>query len=132
MTKEVFRQEMLACLEAQHDRYPEMEQEDAVKFVFQGMLGAGHLLSSRERTAAYIAAETEQLQADPREPLFETLSPDWCRLNLRRAMAENLSPDLIAALVHSSSRLSVSGRSSSRSRPFTPSSSPTGLKPSRS
>ena len=102
MTKEVFRQEMLACLEAQHDRYPEMEQEDAVKFVFQGMLGVGHLLSGRKAVTDYIVRETEQLTADPGEPLTEKLSPLWCRLSLRRAMAEQIPASVIAGLMLSS------------------------------
>ena len=102
MTKEAFIQEMLTNLREHRKRRPAMQAQDAVKFVFQGMLGVGHLLSSREHTAGYIASETEPLQADSREPLFEALSPGWCRLNLRRAMAEKLSPDLIAGMMTAS------------------------------
>lgn len=102
MTKEAFISEMLSCFRDHKQRCPALQTQDAVKFVFQGMLGVGHLLSSRERTAGYITSETDGLQADPREPLFEVLSPDWCRLNLRRALAEKLSPDVIAGMMTAS------------------------------
>ena len=73
---ESFRQAMLNNLNAQYLRYPEMQQEDVVKFVFQAMLGVGHLLSGREHVTEFIARETDTLQADPDEPLLEPLSPD--------------------------------------------------------
>ncbi len=97
--KASFQQAVLNNLKAQYLRYPEMQQEDTVKFVFQAMLGVGHLLADRESVTAYIKHETDSLQADPDEPLPELLSPDWCRMNLRRAMAEHLSPSMIAGLM---------------------------------
>ena len=77
MTKETFEQKMLNQLREEILRHPAMLQEDAVKFVFQGMLGVGHLLSSRENVTAYVTREMDGQQADPTEPLFETLSPAW-------------------------------------------------------
>ena len=99
MTREAFEQEILHHLRTQRRRYPAMEQEDAVKFVFQAMLGAGHLLSSRDRTEQYIARETEPLTADPAEPLWEALSPAWCRLHLRGAKERGITPSVIAGLM---------------------------------
>ena len=99
MTEEAFKQEMLRCLRAQLFRYPDMTQEDAVKFVFQAMLGPGHLLSSREEVTRRIAAETAGLTGRPEEPLLEALSPCWCRLSLRRALAEHLPASVIAGLM---------------------------------
>ena len=90
MAREVFEQEMLRHLLAQRLRYPSMQQQDVVKFVFQAMLGVGHLLSSRDAVTNRIAREMDGLSPDPEEPLFETLSPSWCRLNLRRAKAERI------------------------------------------
>ena len=102
MTEESFRLEMLSAFRAHKRCCPALRGQDAVKFVFQGMLGVGHLLSSRERTAGYIASEMNGLQPDSREPLFESLSPDWCRLNLRRALADHLPPDVIAGMMAAS------------------------------
>ena len=39
-------EEMKRCLEEQKKRYPLMNEEDVVKFAFQGMLGVGHLIDS--------------------------------------------------------------------------------------
>ena len=99
MTGEAFAQEILRCLREQRERYPAMEQQDTVKFVFQAMLGVGHLLSSRDRVESYITQEMDPLPADRAEPLWETLSPSWCRLNLRAAKGMGLTPSAIAGLM---------------------------------
>ena len=99
MTKEAFEQELLSRLEAERLRRPAMRREDEIKFVFQAMLGVGHLLSSREAVTAFIARETGGLQAAPEEPLLEPLSPAWCRLNLRRALADGLRPEAVAGMM---------------------------------
>ena len=80
-------------------RRPEMRAEDAVKYVFQALLGVGHLLAGREAVADYIASEMNALAPDPKEPLLEPVGDEWCRLNLRRAMAEGLTPGMIAGLM---------------------------------
>jgi len=102
MEKDTFEREILARLGEHKDRYPAMEWEDVVKFVFQAMLGVGHLLSSREAVEQYIVREMRGLTPDLSEPLFEELSPAWGRLHLRRAMAEGISPSVIAALMFAS------------------------------
>jgi 4'-phosphopantetheinyl transferase len=94
--RESFEREILTHLAAHRLRYPLMEADDVVKFVFQAMLGVGHLLSSREAVEAYAAREMRGLAPDPDEPLFEPLSPAWQRLNLRRAMAEGMTPADVA------------------------------------
>ena len=102
MTMEAFEQEILYRLKAQRLRTPVMQPEDVVKFVFQAMLGVGHLLSTREKVTRYVAREMDELLADSTEPLFEILSPAWCRLNLRRAMAASIQPQVIAGLMMAS------------------------------
>ncbi len=102
MTAEAFKQQVLRLLGEQLRLYPAMRQEDAVKFVFQAMLGVGHLLSSREAVTDYIARETEPLPACPAEPLAEVLSPSWCRLNLRAARGRGITPPVIAGMMLSS------------------------------
>ena len=102
MIPETFEQEILHCLTEHLERYPAMRQQDTVKFVFQAMLGVGHLLSSREAVEGYITQEMGPLPADEAEPLCETLSPSWCRLNLRSAKKEGITPSVIAGLMFSS------------------------------
>ena len=41
MTEERYINDMLACLRAERDRRPDMQAEDIVKYIFQGMLGVG-------------------------------------------------------------------------------------------
>ena len=97
-----FEQSILEHLKESSDRYPAMEQQDAVKFVFQAMLGVGHLLSSRETVENYIARELNGLIPDSDEPLLEPLSPQWARLNLRRALSEGIQPSVIAEYMFAS------------------------------
>lgn len=106
MTKEAFEQEILCHLREQLERYPCMEPQDLVKFVFQAMLGVGHLLSSRDAVENYVIRETEQLSPGEPEPLVEMLSPAWCRLSLRGAKEKGISPSIIAGLMLSSEKAS--------------------------
>ena len=80
-------EEMKRCLEEQKNRYPLMNEEDVVKFAFQGMLGVGHLIDSEEQALEWLKKEMDSLEADPEEPLVEKISTDWVRLNLRAAKA---------------------------------------------
>ena len=63
MTKEAFEQEILHQLNTQLDRYPAMQRQDTVKFVFQARPGAGHLLASRDAAEEYPAREMDPLPA---------------------------------------------------------------------
>lgn len=80
-------EEMKRCLEEQKKRYPLMNEEDVVKFAFQGMLGVGHLIDSEEQALEYLKKEMDAVEADPEEPLVEKISTEWIRLNLRAAKA---------------------------------------------
>ena len=80
-------EEMKRCLEEQKKRYPLMNEEDVVKFAFQGMLGVGHLIDSEGKALEWLKKEMDALEADPEEPLVEKISTDWVRLNLRAAKA---------------------------------------------
>ena len=80
-------EEMKRCLEEQKKRYPLMNEEDVVKFAFQGMLGVGHLMASEEQALEYMKKEMDAVEADPEEPLVEKISTEWIRLNLRAAKA---------------------------------------------
>ena len=99
MNRESFEKDMLSRLKARMLQTPAMQQEDVVKFVFQAMLGVGHLLSSRDSVTDYISHEMNRLSPNPAEPLIEVLSPAWCRLNLRRAMTELIQPRMIAGMM---------------------------------
>ena len=102
MTKEAFESETLRLLDRQKLLHPAMEGADTVKFLFQAMLGVGHLLSSRDAVIAYVLQEAQALAPDPDEALIEEISPCWARLNLRRAMAEGIPAETVADLMAAS------------------------------
>ncbi len=99
MTKETFLVKTERGLEAHLAKYPFLEGWDSVKYVFQAMLGPGHLIPSRERAAELIARETLSLGPDPSVPLTEAVGPLMCRLDLARAAAEGITPDVIAGMM---------------------------------
>ncbi len=100
---------MKSLLRLQQKRYPLMTEEDVVKFVFQGMLGVGHLISSEEKALAYLHAEMAGLEPDGSEPLTESLSPEWFRLNLRAALSNGIGEkDICRRLIRSSRRRPLS------------------------
>ncbi len=89
-------EEMKKQLQVQRKRYPLMNEEDVVKFAFQGMLGVGHLINSESDAKDRLAAEMASLESDDSEPLIEKISTDWVRLNLRPAKAKGMSEDELA------------------------------------
>ncbi len=102
-------EEMKKQLLAQRKRYPLMNEEDVVKFAFQGMLGVGHLIRSAEDAKNRLAEEMASLEPDDSEMLIEKISTDWVRLNLRPAKAKGMSAEELAGyLVRSAETESLS------------------------
>ena len=102
-------EEMKRCLIAQKKRYPLMNEEDVVKFAFQGMLGVGHLISSEEDAVKYLQEEMSGLEPDHEEPYIEKISPDWLRMNLRAAKARGIrEADIAWMLCRSAQRKPLS------------------------
>lgn len=88
-----------AMYEWHRRHHPAMAPQDVVKLYFQAVMGCGHLLGDESLVAQRITAEQAMLSPDPHEPLLEPLGPVYVRLNLRRAMAENICPQQIARLM---------------------------------
>ncbi len=76
---------LLTFLQQHLSWYPLMELRDVYKLLYQGVLGAEHLMPSRDEYTRYLRAEFEPLQADPAQRLLEPIRPDGAlyRLNLR-------------------------------------------------
>ena len=89
-------EEMKKQLQVQRKRYPLMNEEDVVKFAFQGMLGVGHLINSEAEAKDRLMVEMASLEPNDSEPLIEKISTDWVRLNLRPAKAEGMQVDDLA------------------------------------
>ena len=100
-------QEIAQCLRKHLETHPQATEEDVVKFVFQAMLGVGHLVSSAEAIQNRLEKEMAQNPPDDTEPLTEELSPGWLRLNLRPAKAWGITPEDLAQQVHRSAQTPV-------------------------
>jgi len=90
---------IFAAYLAHRERFPLGGAEDAVKFVFQGMLGAGHLLGDTELVSGRIEREMAAQTPDPFGRMTEDLGGGFFRLDLRRAFAEGLDAPLIARMM---------------------------------
>ena len=99
MTKEQFTEAMEYALRCHRERCSCVQPKDIVKFIFQGFLGMGHLLGEPGLVEKRIMNEIQQEQPSREEDLTENLSPAWCRLNLRRAMSEGLTPRIISGMM---------------------------------
>lgn len=84
--------------------HPAMTALDMVKLIFQAHCGCGHLLGDEADVVAYIEKEEASLLPEPNEPLTEPLGSKYCRLNLRKAMAEGITPLWIARMMQLSSK----------------------------
>ena len=69
------------CAQEQIRRYPESQAQDLVKLAYQAAWGAAHGVADREAAWKYFSREFAA--AEPSDaPLFELISPDYCRVNL--------------------------------------------------
>ncbi len=77
--------DQLGLVQLHQGWYPLMEPRDVYKLLYQGVMGAEHLLSSAREFTRQLAAEFERIRADPLERLLEPVRPDYAlwRLNLR-------------------------------------------------
>ena len=91
--------QLLVSLEEHLGTHGQALGQDAVKYVFQGMLGPGHLLTDPDHVMKRVGQEMDGVKPDPQEPLTEDLGPVWMRLNLRRAKAEGISPAWITEMM---------------------------------
>ena len=89
----------------QQKKRPWMDESDIVKFVFQGMLGVGHAVSSKEEVLEHLHEEMRELEEPEQgEPLTERLSPEWFRVNLRVAKMNGFQEEDLAYLVFQSAQ----------------------------
>ena len=64
-------------------RHPALRPRDAIKLCYQAAYGAEHLLPDPAAAHDYLHRELSACAADAAEPLYEEISPDLCRVNLR-------------------------------------------------
>ncbi len=89
-------EEIKKQLQIQRKRDPLMNEEDVVKFAFQGMPGVGHPITSLDDARNRLTTEMPSLDTEESEPLIEKISTDWVSLNLRPAKAKGMSENDLA------------------------------------
>lgn len=90
--------ELRVLLKEHYDNYPEMEVQDAVKFLFQHHMGPGHLIADEASVLARLEAECSDVPANSCSPLYEEIGNGLSRLNLSACKAKGLSTKTIARL----------------------------------
>jgi uridine kinase len=74
--------DFLQCVTEQIKRYPDSEIDDFVKLAYQASWGPAHALADRSAAWKYFSREFSAVKPDDNIPLFEIISPDYCRINL--------------------------------------------------
>lgn len=70
------------CAAEQIQHYPESKIQDLVKFAYQAAWGPAHGVGDRELAWKYFSREFSMAETEDNVPLFEVISPDYCRVNL--------------------------------------------------
>lgn len=63
-------------------KYPKMRPCDAVKLLYQGEFGVGHMIKSPESFEKYLLEEINNTKTDPSVPLWEDIGFGFVRVNL--------------------------------------------------
>ena len=78
--------------------YPLTQPQDAVKLIYQGEFGPGHLISDLRKAAQMLHDEMEKTEADEKQPLYEPIGNGLCRLNLAACKARRIPEPVILHL----------------------------------
>ena len=103
----------LSLLQLHLGWYPLMELRDVYKLLYQGVMGAEHLMPSREEYTRYLQSEFEPLQPDPTGRLLEPIRPDGAlyRLNLRALKSRQLGLDTLISYLLETAHMITGTRS---------------------
>uniref|UniRef100_UPI00405628D5 uridine kinase family protein n=1 Tax=Acetatifactor sp. TaxID=1872090 RepID=UPI00405628D5 len=93
----MIRTEWKTYLIEQADMHPSMEPQDVYKMMYQAAFGAEHLLQDPDAAYAYLQKEYEAVEPE-NEALYEAISHDICRVNLRAWKAQKLPLDWLFAM----------------------------------
>ncbi len=70
--------------------HPSIQPQDIVKMCYQATFGAEHLLFDENKAKEYFCEEYDGLQPAKDEPLYEIISEDVCRMNMRAWKASGM------------------------------------------
>jgi len=93
-----------ACLTEQLRLHPAMRGEDVLKLCRQAAVGPEHILGDTAAARRYFDAEFSAVEARPKAPLFEVISPDFVRVDLGAWKARGLPSEWLFNLFAASAR----------------------------
>ena len=104
---EIEQNSLFADLDKERIRHPLTQPEDMLKFLFQGILGPGHLMADRETVIRRIETENAAGPEDPdsrpvpqdEEWLYQTVGERYLRLSLPAAARTGIGASGIAAMM---------------------------------
>lgn len=89
MKKEIWSELLLL----HNDRYSSWQVQDALKLLFQGVLGGGHLIQDVEANRRYFFREYDAQWSDSSRLLIEDLGHRYCRIYLPSFKGRRLDPE---------------------------------------
>ncbi|MBQ7208336.1 MAG: hypothetical protein IJS01_11120 [Lentisphaeria bacterium] len=92
------------CLAEQLKAHPAMKAEDVLKLCVQGACGPGHGKVIGEAARKSFDAEFSSASPRPDEPMFEFISPDFMRINLRAWKGRGLPSEWLFNMFSASAR----------------------------
>ena len=96
-------------LKQQLQLHPSMQMQDVLKMCYQAVFGVEHMLADIEKARQYFYQEYASTPAALSIPLYESISEDFCRINLAAWKARDLDPDELFELFVTSAHHTVLG-----------------------
>jgi len=90
-----------------YNKKPKSEIQDYIKFIYQATFGGAHIAKNKELVKNYLYTECSQMPKEVNfyEPLYEMISDDYVRVNLRPYIKANFSLDNLIEVFSSSEYL---------------------------
>lgn len=92
------KEELRESLLEHRNRYPRMQVEDAVKLLYQGEFGGGHMIANPQKSLERLKEEWEsvkkQKKEQEKEPPYEEIGEKMCRMNLS-VLERGLAPETL-------------------------------------
>ena len=89
--------------------HPSMQMQDIIKMCYQATFGVEHMLSDIERAKLYFYQEYETTPANDTLLLYESISDEFCRVNLAAWKAKGLNAEELFTFFVASAKNGISG-----------------------
>ena len=97
----------------QMNMHPSIQPQDIVKMCYQATFGAEHLLADEDSAKRYFYEEYDELLPAMDEPLYEMISEDVCRMNMRPWKASGMPAEWLFRMFAGTASVSALGQEQS-------------------